>query len=97
LRKFDKVISIHGHVHQVVYNEIGNIKSSGLLSTSWPWPYPPVELPYPLIKQWWADPGDFEDGLGSHNITIKEDFAGIINWWEISDLLPENIKKGLKV
>ena len=97
LRKFDKVISIHGHVHQVVYNEIGNIKSAGLLSTSWPWPYPPVELDYPLIKQRRADPGDFEDGLGAHNIALKEDFAGMVEWREFSDLLPENIKKGLKV
>lgn len=97
LRKFDKVISIHGHVHQVVYNEVGNIKSCGLLSTSWPWPYPPVKLDYPLIKQRRADPGDFEDGLGSHNIMLKEDFAGMMNWREFSDLLPENIKKGLKI
>ncbi|MCI0508109.1 MAG: metallophosphoesterase [Gammaproteobacteria bacterium] len=97
LRKFEKVISIHGHVHQVVYNEIGNIKSCGLLSTSWPWPYPPVQLPYPLIKHRRADPGDFEDGLGTHNVALAEDFAGMMQWRAFSDLLPENIKKGLKV
>lgn len=97
LDKFDKVMAIHGHVHQVVYNEIGNIKSCGLLSTSWPWPYPPVELAYPQIKQRRADPGDFEDGLGSHNIAIKEDFAGMLQWREFSDLLPANLKQGLKV
>jgi len=97
LRKFDKVISIHGHVHQVVYNEIGNMRSCGLLSTSWPWPYPPVELEYPHIKQRRADPGDFEDGLGSHDIALDADFGGIVHWREFSDLLPDNIKKGLKV
>ena len=48
LRKFEKLMAIH--VHQVVYNSIGNISSAGLLSTSWPWPYPPVDLPYPNIK-----------------------------------------------
>ena len=97
LRKFDKVVAIHGHVHQVVYNEIGNLKSCGLLSTSWPWPYPPVELPYPLIKQHRADPGDFEDGLGSHNIALKDDFAGMMQWRAFSDLLPGNIKNGLLI
>jgi len=97
LRKFDKVVAIHGHVHQVVYNEIDNISSSGLLSTSWPWPYPPVELDYPLIKQRRSDPGDFEDGLGTHAISLEKDFAGMIEWREFSDLLPENIKKGLKI
>lgn len=97
LDKFDKVMAIHGHVHQVVYNEIGNIKSCGLLSTSWPWPYPPVALDYPQIKQRRADPGDFDDGLGTHNIAINEDFAGMVQWREFSDLLPDNIKQGLKV
>lgn len=97
LRKFEKVIAIHGHVHQVVYNNIGNISSAGLLSTSWPWPYPPVELPYPDIKQGRADPGDFEDGLGTHNVAIGQDFAGMMNYRAFSDLLPENVKRGLKL
>lgn len=95
LRKFDKVIALHGHVHQVVYNKIGNISSAGLLSTSWPWPYPPIELPYPHIKQRRADPGDFEDGLGSHNVSIAKDFAGMLDYRAFSDLLPGNVKRGL--
>ncbi|HEC20504.1 MAG TPA: metallophosphoesterase [Gammaproteobacteria bacterium] len=97
LRKFDKVIAIHGHVHQVVYNEIGNIRSSGLLSTSWPWPYPPVKLDYPQIKQRRSDPGDFEDGLGAADLALNSDFDAIIHWREFSDLLPANIKNGLKI
>jgi Icc protein len=97
LRKFDKVIAIHGHVHQVVYNEIGNIRSCGLLSTSWPWPYPPVELAYPLVKQRRSDPGDFEDGLGSHNVALNDDFSAVMNWRAFSDLLPGNLKNGLKI
>lgn len=68
LRKFNKVVSIHGHVHQVVYNEVSNINSCGLLSTYWPWPYPPVELPYPLIKQRRADPGGrIRSGFPQHS------------------------------
>ncbi|MGD8560790.1 MAG: metallophosphoesterase [Gammaproteobacteria bacterium] len=97
LDKFEKVLAIHGHVHQVVYNEIANIKSCGLLSTSWPWPYPPVELKYPQIKQHRADPGIFDDGLGSHNIVIREEFNGTVQWREFAELLPANLKDGLDV
>ena len=97
LRKFEKVMAIHGHVHQVVYNSIGNINSAGLLSTSWPWPYPPTELPYPDIKMNRADPGDFEDGLGSHKIDVGSNFDGAINYRAFSDLLPENVKRGVKL
>lgn len=97
LRKFEKVIAIHGHVHQVVFNKIGNLSSAGLMSTSWPWPYPPVELPYPQIKMNRVDPGDFEDGLGTHAIVLPEDFAGMMNYRAFSHLLPENVKRGLKL
>lgn len=95
LRKFEKVIAIHGHVHQVVYNQIDNISSAGLLSTSWPWPYPPVALPYPDIKMNRVDPGDFEDGLGTHMVKLPENFAGMMNYRAFSNLLPENVKRGL--
>ena len=97
LKKFDKVIAIHGHVHQVVYNKIGNMRSAGLFSTSWPWPYPPVKLPYPDIIQGRADPGDFEDGMGTHNISLAKDFAGMLDYRAFSDLLPPNVKRGLKL
>lgn len=97
LKKFEKVMAIHGHVHQVVYNAIGNIHSAGLISTSWPWPYPPVELPYPAIKMNRVDPGDFEDGLGNHLISLSENFDGVMNYRAFSDLLPENVKRGVKL
>lgn len=97
LRKFEKVIAIHGHVHQVVYNQIGNISSAGLLSTSWPWPYPPVELPYPHLKMNRVDPGNFEDGLGSHAVNLAADFMGTLNYREFAHLLPENVRRGLKL
>ena len=97
LSKFEKVIAIHGHVHQVVYNQMGNVTSAGLLSTSWPWPYPPVDLPYPAIKMNRVDPGDFEDGLGSHQVSLGGDFAGEINYRAFSDLLPENVRRGVKL
>ena len=95
LRKFEKVIAIHGHVHQVVYNKIGNISSAGLLSTSWPWPYPPIELPYPTLKMNRSDPGDIYDGLGAEQVAVSSDFAGMLNYRTWSDLLPDNVKRGL--
>ena len=47
LSKFENVFSFHGHVHQTIYNKIGNMSSVGAMSTSWPWPYPAVDLAFP--------------------------------------------------
>lgn len=96
LRKFDKVMAIHGHVHQVVYNQIGNIVSAGLISTSWPWPYPPVELPYPSIKMNRVNPADIEDGMGSHTLGLTSHFDGVLQYHAFSEgLLPGNVKHGV--
>lgn len=97
LRKFEKVVAIHGHVHQIVYNKIDNISSAGLLSTSWPWPYPPVELPYPNLKMNRIDPGNFEDGLGAHAINLNAQFDGALDYRAFADFLPENVRRGLKL
>ena len=35
---FTKITNLHGHTHQVLYNEIGAMRSIGQLATSWPWP-----------------------------------------------------------
>jgi hypothetical protein len=67
LKPWTKVTNIHGHVHQVLYNEIGTLRSIGMLATSWPWPYPPEGLPKlttPMIR---VDPGDHFDGVGWGN------------------------------
>jgi len=51
-------------VHQVLYNEIGTMRSIGMLATSWPWPYAPEGVPKltkPMIR---VDPGDPYDGVG---------------------------------
>jgi 3',5'-cyclic AMP phosphodiesterase CpdA len=40
LRPFDKVNVIYGHVHQIQYNQIGNISFNSVMATAWPWPYP---------------------------------------------------------
>ena len=40
LRPFERVTVIYGHVHQVQYNQIGNIALHAVMATAWPWPYP---------------------------------------------------------
>jgi len=64
LKPFSNVTNIHGHTHQVLYNEIGKVRSIGMLATSWPWPYAPEGVPIltrPMVR---ADPGDHFDGVG---------------------------------
>jgi 3',5'-cyclic AMP phosphodiesterase CpdA len=40
LKPFEKVTVIYGHVHQIQYNQIGNISFHAVMATAWPWPYP---------------------------------------------------------
>ena len=71
LKPYTKVTNIHGHVHQVLYNEIGTMRSIGMLATSWPWPYAPEGVPKltkPMIR---VDPGDHFDGVGWEKITVN--------------------------
>ena len=71
LKPYTKVTNIHGHVHQVLYNEIGTMRSIGMLATSWPWPYAPEGVPKltkPMIR---ADPGDPFDGMGWSKISVN--------------------------
>jgi hypothetical protein len=41
------------------------------MSTSWPWPYPPVALKYPQSQQYRADPGNEQDGMGSLSVEVQ--------------------------
>jgi 3',5'-cyclic AMP phosphodiesterase CpdA len=73
LKPYTKVTNIHGHVHQVLYNEIGTMRSIGMLATSWPWPYAPEGVPKltrPMVR---ADPGDFYDGVGWSGVSMNND------------------------
>ena len=49
LKPFKKVSVIYGHVHQIQYNQIGNISFNSVMSTAWPWPYPAA---YAQAKQY---------------------------------------------
>jgi 3',5'-cyclic-AMP phosphodiesterase len=64
LKPYANVTNIHGHVHQPLYNEIGKVRSIGMLATSWPWPYAPEGVPVLTRPMMRADPGDPFDGVG---------------------------------
>ncbi len=97
LSKFDKVMSFHGHVHQVVVNKIGNLSSIGTVSTSWPWPYPDVKLPFPEYRLNRNAPGgDFLDGMGSQWIDLDGGFNGVTHYSEWADMLTPATKRGIK-
>ena len=45
-----------------------------------------------------VDPGDFEDGMGSHVLALKENFDGVIQYQSFSaNALPDNVKRGVKL
>lgn len=64
LKPYTRVTNIHGHTHQVLYNEIGTMRSIGMLATSWPWPYAPEGVPHLTRTMVRTDPGDPFDGVG---------------------------------
>jgi Icc protein len=77
LEPYANVTNIHGHTHQVLYNEIGKVRSIGMLATSWPWPYAPEGVPVltqPMVR---ADPGDHFDGVGWSVLAMTE--SGLVD------------------
>lgn len=97
LSKFTAVVGFHGHVHHTVYNKIGNLTSIGTMSTSWPWPYPPIKLPFPEFQQYRADPSNTSDGMGVASIDIDGAGKGFVQYDPFADSLPPRIKNGFKV
>ncbi len=70
LKHFNNVTVLHGHVHQIMYNQIGNITFEAMMSTSWPWPYPvsyikkPNQVPKLTVMMNRADPFHERDATG---------------------------------
>ncbi len=70
LQPFEKVNVIYGHVHQIQYNQIGNIAFNSVMATAWPWPYPQTyaqatsHLPVLTVPMNRADPFDERDATG---------------------------------
>lgn len=77
LQKFKKATVFYGHVHQIQYNQIGNISFYSAMATAWPWPYPESyaqaqntmpELTVPMNR---ADPFFERDATGWQFIDIN--------------------------
>ena len=96
LSKFKAVMGFHGHVHHTVYNKIGNFTSIGTMSTSWPWPYPPIKLPYPEFQQYRADPANMADGMGTASVAFNADGGAFVKYDPFAESLRPSIKNGFK-
>ncbi|MGB6019638.1 MAG: metallophosphoesterase [Sulfurimonadaceae bacterium] len=90
LKPFKKVNVIYGHVHQIQYNQIGNITFHSVMATSWPWPYPSTYkqakqyLPKLTVEMNRADPFFERDATGWQFVDIH---SGNI---DMSYVLPNN-------
>lgn len=77
LAPFDKVSVVYGHVHQIQYNQIGNISFNSVMATAWPWPYPSTYaqaeqyLPKLTIPMNRADPFFERDATGWQMINVN--------------------------
>jgi len=76
LKPFDKVNVFYGHVHQIQYNQIGNISFHSVMATAWPWPYPQSysqdasHLPKLTVQMNRADPFFERDATGWQFIDV---------------------------
>lgn len=77
LKPFDQVSVIYGHVHQIQYNQIGNISFHSVMATAWPWPYPQAYaqaeqyLPKLTVPMNRADPFFERDATGWQFINMN--------------------------
>lgn len=78
LQPFKKVSVIYGHVHQIQYNQIGNISFNSVMATAWPWPYPQSyaqaeqHLPKLTVPMNRADPFFERDATGWQFINLAD-------------------------
>lgn len=84
LKPYNQVTVVHGHTHQMLFNQIDNISFYGMLSTAWPWPYAPQGLPALTIQMNRADPFDQFDGCGDGQVMVRADglVDKIYNLWD---------------
>jgi Icc protein len=77
LQPFNDVTVIYGHVHQIQYNQIGNISFHAVMATAWPWPYPrsyaqaESYMPKITVPMNRADPFFERDATGWQFIDMK--------------------------
>ncbi len=76
LKPFKTVTVIYGHVHQIQYNQIGNMRFHAAMATAWPWPYPQSysqaasHLPKLTVPMNRADPFIERDATGWQFIDV---------------------------
>ena len=73
LGQYSNVTNLHGHTHQPLYNEIGKVRSIGMLATAWPWPYAPEGVPELTDAMVRPDPGNHFDGVGWDKLQVMGD------------------------
>ena len=77
LKDYKDVTVVYGHVHQIQYNQIGNITFNAVMATAWPWPYPQSyaqaesHLPKLTIPMNRADPFFERDATGWQLIDLS--------------------------
>ncbi|MCU0304170.1 MAG: metallophosphoesterase [Thermoanaerobaculales bacterium] len=77
LAPFNDATVIYGHVHQIQYNQIGNISFHAVMATAWPWPYPQsyaqaeTYLPKLTVPMNRADPFHERDATGWQFINLE--------------------------
>ncbi|HOJ59977.1 MAG TPA: metallophosphoesterase [bacterium] len=77
LQPFETVTVVYGHVHQIQYNQIGNISFNSVMATAWPWPYPQSyaqaesHLPKLTVPMNRADPFFERDATGWQLIDLN--------------------------
>jgi 3',5'-cyclic AMP phosphodiesterase CpdA len=78
LKPFADVNVVYGHVHQIQYNQIGNISFYAVMATAWPWPYPQTyaqakhDMPKLTVPMNRADPFFERDATGWQFINLKK-------------------------
>lgn len=93
LAPFSRVNVLYGHVHQIQYNQIGNISFNSVMATAWPWPYPQSYaqaesyLPKLTVPMNRADPFFERDATGWQYIDLNSGRVAA------HFLLPENRRR----
>ena len=83
LQPFQDVTVVYGHVHQIQYNQIGNISFNAVMATAWPWPYPDSyaqaehHMPKLTIPMNRADPFFERDATGWQMINMDDGSAAL--------------------
>ncbi|BDV42877.1 hypothetical protein GURASL_18000 [Geotalea uraniireducens] len=95
LKQFRSVKVFHGHVHQVLYNQLGPITFNAFMATAWPWPYPvtysqlPNKVPELTVFMNRADPFKERDGTGWGSVQVAD---GLVHHYELWENSPRTVR-----